>query len=191
MYKIYILSLLLILLICCENNNDIYYKWDLIEYEYKKNNNEEQEVILRVQYEIRNNANKEIWFYNMQRGNDNQYVEFETKGNIIKRIFYIIKPYEKSNNGWYGSAGYNPVYPTALPLHSDETIRGEMNIKYVIDNNIDPKYMIYQFNFIILDIDIEKNFIKLNIDEINNKYSKNYFVEIKIPDEMNKIRQKP
>jgi hypothetical protein len=179
--KIFIIFPIYLLLIGCTNNNLIYYKWDYIKYECKNISNEEQEIIINVKYIIKNNTKGNIWLYDMQKGNDWQYVEYERKENIIEKRIFIYKPYEKSNNGWYGSGGYNPVYPDSFLIRPNKTIRGEMYISYAIENLSNAEDLIYRFNFIILEINIREHFNQLTISDMNEKYSTNYFVDIKIP----------
>jgi len=173
--NILLINLSLLFLNC--NDENINYNWNLNEIDYFINETTSY-VKLNLFYKIKNNSNKDIWFYDMERGNDWQFVEFEFEKNIIRRILYIYKPYEKSYKGWYGSGGYTPNYPNSYLIKPYEEIKGEINIIYPYNNILSDNDIIYQFNFIILDIDINKNLNKLNIEDINNKYSRNYFVDI-------------
>jgi hypothetical protein len=187
--KIFILVIILSVIIVFifvflkQKENDmlfVLYKWDLINYSCNIINNEEQEISLKLKYLIKNNTNKEIWFYDMQQGNDMQYTEFEITENIVRKTTYIYKPYEKSNNGWYGSWGYNPVFPNSFLIEPNKTRTDEIYISYIIDKNLVAEELLYRFNFIILDVDLSKNFNKLSNSYINEKHSRNYFVEIRI-----------
>jgi hypothetical protein len=171
---------MLLLLTRKKKNGLISYKWDFVNYERRKISNEEEEIILNVKYEIKNNTKENIWFYDMQRGNDWQYAEFERKENTIEKRTFVYKPYEKSN-GWYGSLGFAPVYPDSFLIRPNKTIKGEMRVKYTAEDLSNAEDLIYRFNFIILKINIREHFGQITISDMNEKYSINYFVDIKIP----------
>ena len=176
LYRVFYLLSLSLLIGCV--NNEIYYKWDIVKYECKNINETEQELIFKVKYKIKNNTNENVWFYDMQRGNDWQYIEFEKEENILKRNLFIYKPFEKSNGGWYGSGGYNQNDPDSFLICPSKKKEGVININFIIENISDVKDIVYQFNFIILEIDINKYFSELSIYDINEIYSKNYYIEV-------------
>jgi len=177
-----ILLLFFPFIINCNNHNDIEYKWNIIGIERKIINNE-QEVIFTLNYTIKNNTNENIWLYDMQKGNDWQYIEYEKHENIIKKYLYIYQPYEKSSD-WIGSGGYNQNDPGSIIIHPNKRIKGEVKISFKLDMNMVATNLIYQFNFIILDIETGTDFNKSRWYESIERHVKNYFVEIRIPRRM-------
>lgn len=137
-------------------------------------NRDKETVDIELEYILTNINDKNVYFYDLKRKNDCHYEEdFYTNSLSVKNI-YVFKPITK--NSWYGSWGYNPVYPQFIKLTPGQSYTGKIKLAFIIEKDINPYEIEYEFNFVFAKCDITPFIKNFNPNEITEKYLYNEII---------------
>ena len=131
---------------------------------------------MELKYSIKNRYNNTIYVYDIEKRNDNHFEEDSFENNLANKKIYIIKPTE---DNWYGW-GYNPNYPSFIKLNKGEKYSGIIKFQFTIPIEVNPKQILYHFNIIISNYDINTIFDSQTKEIINNNLLQNIDVKFKI-----------
>lgn len=135
---------------------------------------EDLNLKLIINYQFQNNSGHDVWLYDSESGNDFQYFKNIVTNEILVQKTYIIKP---SKDDWSGSWGYNANYPKGIKLEKGQTVCGDWNVKYKINEN--KLYENYKFEYILMLENIDE--IKLDVKKLRDfekDICKKYYVSI-------------
>lgn len=147
-------------------------KWKLINQtvEQKK----DYILVLRdYEYEIKNSTSQVLWVYDIDWGNDFQDVQFSLTSSKISRL-NIVHYYP--HDDWQVTWSYSPHFPQFHELKPNNSFKGKYTARFIVDKNTDLDKLSYEFNYIIADRDVWKNWYDYSPEEINNLYCRNFFV---------------
>ena len=137
-----------------------------------------QFVCVELDYKIKNEGERDLFLYDINKGNDMQYEQDSCVGDKISKKIFVFKPSKIS--AWSGSWAYSPNYPSFIKICPSDFLKGSLRLKYKIPKSINPQKMTYDFNFIFADCDVFELLATIPTDEINERFLHNETVSFKL-----------